>query len=52
MTSLAVMKPAPFSDSCTDDIIASIILEMTGMSLFGVGLGVSGRIGNLDLSLR
>ena len=52
MVSLAVVNLVPFSDSCAEDITASITWEMTRTWPFGVGAGESGRMENIGLLLR
>ena len=52
MASLAFMKPEPVSDSWTEDMTASITLELTSMGALRGGAGSVGLIGSLGLSDR
>ena len=50
--SFALIKPDPVSDSCTEDMTASITLELTRMGALRGGAGSVGLIGSLGLSER
>ena len=50
--SLALMKPEPVSDSWTEDMTASMILELTRIGALRGGAGSSGLIGSLGASER
>jgi hypothetical protein len=50
--SLALMNPDPVSDSWTEDMTASITLELTRIGALSGGAGSSGLIGNFGLLER
>lgn len=50
--SFALMKPEPVSDSCTEDITASMTLELTRIGAFRGGAGSVGLMGSFGLSER
>ena len=50
--SFALMKPDPVSDACTDDITASMDLELTSMGALRGGAGLVGLMGSFGLSER
>ena len=52
MASLALMKPEPVSDSWTEDMTASMTLELTRIGALSGGAGYSSLMGSLGLSER
>ena len=52
IVSLALMNPMPVSDSCVEDISASMTLLFMRMGAFAVGACWSRVIGSCGLSLK
>ena len=52
MASRALLKPAPVSDFCADDITASMILLVTSTGALVGGACWSGVMGRVGLSLK